>query len=135
MCDIEPRQICGGLNLTDGKLDIELESNLQPDLCRKLRHAAEYIDRNLRNRLTLAEIAAEVDLNPQYFARVFKKAVGQAPHQYILEKRVERAKALLKTSELSLVEIALQVGIATQSHFTTVFHRLTGMTPREFREK
>jgi AraC family transcriptional regulator len=121
--------------LTDGKLDIELESNLQPDVCRKLRHAAEYIDRNLRNRLTLAEIAAEIDLNPQYFARVFKRAVGQAPHQYILDKRVERAKALLKTSDLSLVEIASRVGIATQSHFTTVFHRVTGMTPREFREK
>jgi AraC family transcriptional regulator len=121
--------------LTDGKPDLELESNLQPDLCRKMRLAAEYIDRNLRNRLTLAEIAAEVDLNPHYFARVFKKGVGQSPHQYILEKRVERAKVLLKTTELSLVEIASQVGIATQSHFTTVFHRVTGVTPREFREK
>lgn len=121
--------------MTDGKPELELESNLQPELCRKLRHAAEYIDRNLRNRLTLAEIAAEVGLNPHYFARVFKQAMRQSPHQYILEKRVERAKVLLKTTELSLVEIALQVGIATQSHFTTVFHRLTGTTPREFREK
>jgi AraC family transcriptional regulator len=123
------------LNLIDATLDIEFESNLQPDVCRKLRHAAEYIDRNLRNRLTLAEIAAEVDLNPHYFARVFKKTLGQPPHKYILDKRVERAKALLKTTEMSLVEIASQVGIATQSHFTTVFHRVTGMTPREFREK
>lgn len=121
--------------MTDGKLDLELESNLQPVLCRKLRLASEYIERNLRNHLTLAEIAAEVDMNPYYFARVFKNAMGQSPHQYILEKRVERAKDLLKTTELSLVEIASQVGIATQSHFTTVFHRATGMTPREFREK
>ncbi len=74
-------------------------------------------------------------MNSQYFALVFKKAVGQSPHQYLLEKRIERAKALLKTTESSLVEIASQVGIATQSHFTTVFHRVTGMTPREFREK
>jgi AraC family transcriptional regulator len=121
--------------LSADKLNPELETNLPPDLCRKLRHATEYIDRNLRDRLTLAEIAAGLDLNPQYFARVFKKAVGQSPHQYILEKRVEHAKALLKTTDLSLVEIASQVGIATQSHFTTVFHRATGMTPREFREK
>jgi AraC family transcriptional regulator len=121
--------------LTDEKPELELESNLQPELCRKLRLASKYIDRNLRNRLTLAEIAAEIDLNPQYFARVFKKGVGQSPHQYILEKRIERAKDLLKTTDLSLVEIASQVGIATQSHFTTVFHSATGTTPREFREK
>ena len=117
------------------KLSPELETNLPPDLCRKLRVSIDYIDRNLRNRLTLAEIAAQVDMNPQYFARTFRKAVGQAPHQYILEKRVERAKVLLTKIELSLGEVASQVGIATQSHFTTVFHRATGMTPREFREK
>jgi AraC family transcriptional regulator len=135
MYDIEPIKSARVLNLIDATLDLELESNLQPDLCRKLRLAAEYIDQNLRNRLTLAEIAAEVGLNPHYFARVFKKATGHSPHQYILEKRIELAKDLLKTTELPLVEIALQVGIATQSHFTTVFHRLTDMTPREFREK
>ena len=117
------------------KLSPEVELHLLPDLCRKLRHATESIERNLRGHLTLAEIAAEVDLNPQYFARVFKKAVGQSPHQYILEKSVERAKELLKTTELSLADIASQVGIATQSHFTTVFRRATGVTPREFREK
>jgi AraC family transcriptional regulator len=121
--------------LSADKLNPELETNLPPDLCRKLRVSIDYIDRNLRNRLTLAELAAEVDLNPQYFARVFKKGVGQSPHQYILDKRVERAKALLKTTELSLGEVASKVGIVTQSHFTTVFHRVTGMTPREFREK
>ena len=118
-----------------GRLNPEFESSRPPDLCRKLRHATRYIDRNLRDRLTLDEVAAEVDLNPQYFARTFKKAVGQPPHRYILEKRVERAKTLLKTTDLSLVEIASRVGIATQSHFTTVFRRATGMTPREFRER
>jgi AraC family transcriptional regulator len=117
------------------KLNPEIESHLSLDLCRKLRLATEYIERNLRSSLTLAEIAAEIHLNPQYFARVFKKAVGQSPHQYIVEKRVERAKELLKTTELSLADIASQVGIATQSHFTTVFHHITGVTPREFREK
>ena len=124
-----------GINLPADKLNPEVESRLSPDLCRKLRHATDYIERNLRGRLTLAEIAGEVDLNPQYFARVFKKALGQSPHQYILEQRIVRAKELLKTTELSLADIASRVGIATQSHFTTVFHRVTGMTPREFREK
>jgi AraC family transcriptional regulator len=121
--------------LSVGRLNPEFESSQPPELCRKLRHATEYIDRNLRDRLTLDEIAAEVDLNPQYFARTFKKAVGRPPHRYILERRVERAKILLKTTDLSLVEIASRVGIATQSHFTTVFRRATGMTPREFRER
>lgn len=110
-------------------------AHLSHELCRKLRGATEYIDRKLKSRLTLAEIAAEVDLNPQYFARVFKNAVGQSAHQYILDKRVGLAKDLLKTSDLSLADIASQVCIATQSHFTTVFHRVMGMTPREFREK
>lgn len=121
--------------MSASELNTEFEATQPPELCRKLRLATAYIAENLGNRLTLAEIAAEVNMNPQYFARTFRKAVGQPPHQYILDKRVERAKALLKMTQLSLVEIASQVGIATQSHFTTVFHRATGMTPREFREK
>ncbi len=111
------------------------ESSAPPELCRKLRLATRYIDQNLPNSLTLAELAATVEMNPQYFARTFKKAVGLSPHRYIIEKRIERAKSLLETTELPLVEVACRVGFTTQSHFTTVFHRVTGMTPREYREK
>lgn len=106
-----------------------------PDLCRKLRRAVEHIDENIQQSPTLDELAALVEMNPQYFSRTFKKWVGLPPHRYIVGRKVERAKSLLKTTDLSLVEIAFRVCIASQSHFTTVFRRLTGKTPRAYREE
>ena len=113
----------------------EFNSNTPPELCRKLRHAVAHIDQNLQKNLSLTDLAAIAEMNPQYFARTFKNWVGLPPHRYIIEKRIERAKFLLETTELSLSDIASEVGIASQSHFTTLFHRVTGMTPREYREK
>lgn len=114
---------------------LEFDEATPPDLCRKLRRAVEHIEENLQRNPTLDEIATLVEMNPQYFARTFKKWVGQPPHKYIVAKKVERAKRLLRSTDLPLADIALRVGLASQSHFTTVFHRLTGMTPKAYREQ
>lgn len=64
---------------------------------------------------------------------MFREAYGASPHQYILAKRVERAKALLLATDLPIAEIALETGFSSQSHLTTAFGRFTGVPPAEFR--
>jgi AraC family transcriptional regulator len=99
----------------------------------KLRRAIQYIDDNLREDLTLSALSTAVSLSPGHFAHAFREATGVSPHRYILERRVECAKALLRHSDLTITEIASQVGCSSHSHFTVLFHRVTGSTPREFR--
>ena len=99
----------------------------------KLRRAMQFIDENLRTDLTLAAIAEAVALSPGHFAHAFRNATGIAPHRYIVERRVERAKDLLRNSDRPLAEIAEMIGCASQSHFSVVFNRVTGHTPRQFR--
>jgi AraC family transcriptional regulator len=99
----------------------------------KLRRAILYIDDNLRSELTLAAIADTVALSPGHFAHAFRQATGVAPHRYVLERRVERAKELLRKSDMPITEIADRVGCSSHSHFSVLFHRITGLTPRQFR--
>ena len=84
----------------------------------KLRRAIQYIDENLRNQLTLSSIANAVTLSPGHFAHAFRQATGVAPHRYVLELRVNRAKALLRQSDLPITEIADRVGCSSHSHFS-----------------
>lgn len=100
----------------------------------KLRRAIEYIDDNLRSELTLAAIGEAVALSPGHFAHAFREATGVAPHRYVLERRVDRAKTLLRQSDMPITEIADRVGCSSHSHFSVLFHRITGMTPRQFRK-
>ncbi|MFL6276692.1 MAG: helix-turn-helix domain-containing protein [Blastocatellia bacterium] len=100
----------------------------------KLRRATDYINDNLSRDLSLAEIAAVLDLSTYHFVRTFKQATGETPHQYLLKSRVERAKQLLAETELPLAEISYLVGFNSQSHFTTSFRRMARQTPKAFRE-
>ena len=100
----------------------------------KLRRAVEYIDDNLRSELTLASLAESVALSAGHFAHAFRQAIGVTPHRYVLERRVERAKTLLRTSDMAITEIADRVGCSSPSHFSVLFHRITGVTPRQFRK-
>src|SRR5262249_10400869 len=82
----------------------------------------------------LADMAGVVGLNPYHFARQFKAATGLPPHQYVIARRVERAKELLQAgTAASLAEVALRAGFCDQSQFTRHFKRLVGVTPGQFR--
>jgi AraC family transcriptional regulator len=100
----------------------------------KLRRAIEFINDNLDRNIALAEIAANVEMSPYHFARLFKQSTGLAPHQYVLEQRIDHAKTLLSETALPLAEIACRLGFASQSHFTALFRRLTSTTPKAFRK-
>jgi AraC family transcriptional regulator len=78
-------------------------------------------------------MAAVVGLNPYHFARQFKAATGMPPHQYVIARRVERAKQLLQAgTAVSLTEVSLRAGFSDQSQFTRHFKRLVGVTPGQF---
>ena len=88
----------------------------------KLRAVVEYIEEHLDAGPSLEQMAAVARLSPCYFAGQFKRATGLPPHQYVIARRVERAKQLLQTgADLSLAEVALRAGFSDQSHFCQHF--------------
>jgi len=99
----------------------------------KLRKVTDFIQQNHEHDLALAEMAGEAGISPFHFAREFKRATGLAPHQYLIKVRIERAKAWLSKSELPIVEVGLRAGFSNQSHFTRLFHKRTGLTPKAYR--
>jgi len=94
-----------------------------------------YIEEHAAETVGVKKLASVVNMSPFHFARMFKGALGVPPHAYITNVRMERAKRLLASSNLSLREIATTVGYQTQAHFTGVFHKHVGITPRTFRLK
>jgi AraC family transcriptional regulator len=102
---------------------------------RQLRRVAEFIDAHLEQDLMLDDLAALVDLSPKHFARAFRQSTGAPPHRWLIERRIERAKALLSLGDDSLAHIALACGFADQSHFTAAFRKCVGVTPGCFRRE
>ncbi len=100
---------------------------------RSLREAINYINDKLAKRLTLADIAGVAHLSPYHFSRSFKKSTGLSPYQYVLRRRVQRAKELLVSTPLPIPEVALSSGFSSQSHLTRHFQRLVGTSPKDFR--
>lgn len=97
------------------------------------RRAKEYLSANLGGEGSLKEIAALCSLSTSHFSRAFKETIGIAPHQWLVRRRIEVAKPLLKAPSLSLTEVALKCGFADQSHFTRVFSRIVGISPGAWR--
>ena len=95
------------------------------------KRVVEYIEEHLSETISLAALAALVQLSPFHFARAFKQTLGMPPHRYHMNRRVERAKALL--ADRSVTEVALTVGYAETSSFSSRFRRMTGMSPSVFR--
>lgn len=101
----------------------------------RLRRAVEYIDTHLDQNLSLSEIAETVGMSSYYFSRALKKSTGFAPHAYVVHQRIERAKQLLVETKLPVIDIALAVGYANHSHFSTQFRKVVGISPTAYREK
>ncbi len=101
----------------------------------KLRRVLEFIDENLERDLTLAELAEVADLSPFHFARSFKQTTGSTPIQFLMQRRIDFARRLLVESELPIVEIGLRAGFKNQSHFATLFRKITAMTPKAYRNE
>ena len=98
-----------------------------------LRRVTQYVQDNLHRELRLAELSGLVHMSLYHFARLFKRSTGVSPHRFLIRRRIEQARALLAAQTLPIAEIARSVGFRTQSHFTTTFRRVTGITPSEYR--
>ncbi|MCA9891038.1 MAG: helix-turn-helix transcriptional regulator [Anaerolineae bacterium] len=100
---------------------------------RQMKQIRNYVWEHLTHPLSLEELAQQVGFSPYHFARLFREATGESPHQFVIRQRVEYAENLLRTSKLALAEVAIASGFADQSHLTQVFKRHTGLTPKAFR--
>lgn len=99
-----------------------------------IENAIEFIEKNYSEKLTLESIAGHVSVSPTYFHKLFLKAVGVTPNDFLLQKRIHAAKKLLLTTDMPLVQIASECGFSSQSYFNFVFKRCTGDTPKEYRK-
>ena len=93
----------------------------------------DYIHANTGANISLAAMAQIAGVSPNHFVLLFAKATGLSPHQYVLRARIESAKLLLKDEALSVADVSRLAGFLTQEHFTKVFRKIVGVTPREFR--
>ena len=100
---------------------------------RKVERVIAFIQQHLADTVLVEHLAATVHMSVYHFTRMFKQTVGSSPHVYITAQRMEHAKRLLRNSDLPLVDVAALSGFQTQAHFTGVFRKCAGMTPREFR--
>ena len=99
----------------------------------RLKRVTDHVDGHLSRRITLADMAAAAGLTRMHFAAQFRAATGMRPHDFLLQRRIDRARGLLRDPKLALVDVALSVGFQTQAHFTTVFKRFAGETPNRWR--
>ena len=100
-----------------------------------LERLQQLVEDELGGDLRVERLAGEVGLSRWHFSRVFAEAVGCAPHRWVTERRLERARELLATTARPLVAIALEVGYSSQSHLTAQFRRRYGVTPGAFRAR
>jgi AraC-like DNA-binding protein len=116
------RGVAAGLSTPDGGLPAV-----------RLKRVLAFIDAHLDENITLDDLARRSNLSVYYFATLFRRSTGFSPHRYILNRRVSRARELLRDTGLSVLDVSLDLGFQHQNNFTRAFHRVTGMTPTGFR--
>jgi AraC-like DNA-binding protein len=100
---------------------------------RHLLRAKDLIDARYREQLDVPTLARAAHLSPAHFSREFNRTFGETPHQYLLTRRLERAAALLRSTDRTVAEICLTVGLRSVGSFTTSFGRTFGLTPTAYR--
>jgi AraC-like DNA-binding protein len=100
-----------------------------------LRRARDLIDREYAEPLDLGAMAREAGYSRFHFARAFAAAYGETPRAYLTRRRIERAKTLLRTANLSVTEICFLVGFSSLGSFSARFRRLVGRSPSEYRDE
>jgi two-component system response regulator YesN len=100
-----------------------------------IRSCIQYINQHYSEHLTLDQVAAVAALSPAYLSGLFKAEVGQTFTEYVVQLRLERARQLLRQTDLPLADIAQMVGFDTQQYFNRVFKQKTGTTPLQYRNQ
>lgn len=121
--EISRNATCGSQRLTSG---------LAPW---RLRRSTELMEKNIPNNISIDSLAMEVGLSTQHFLRAFTASTGQTPHQWLMQKRIERAKILLGSTTTSITEISMELGFSSPAHFSGSFRQAVGVTPRTWRKE
>ena len=100
---------------------------------RQLMQVLDYINDHLHQDIKLADLAALLSMSQFHFSHLFKQTIGTSPYQYLLQQRIERAKQLLKHTDQSVMDIALECEFNNHSHLSKQFRQFTGMTPKVYR--
>ena len=100
-----------------------------------IKEAIHYIEQNFQNNITIEEIAALCGINRSYFGKIFHKAIGRSPQEFLMNYRMVKATELLKLTSLSIAEIGCAVGYENQLHFSRAFKTIYGVSPREWRNQ
>jgi len=100
---------------------------------RHLQRAKDLADARYADALTVVDMAKAAGLSPAHFSREFRRAFGESPHQYLLTRRLERAAALLRTTDWSVARVCTAVGLTSIGSFTTSFGRMFGRSPTSYR--
>jgi transcriptional regulator GlxA family with amidase domain len=100
---------------------------------RHLLRARDLVDGRYAEPLDLDALARAAHVSPRHFSRSFRRAFGETPYQYLLTRRIERARHLLRTTDLRVAEICFAVGFASVGSFTTTFRRHVGLSPTAYR--
>lgn len=114
---------------------VEISKPLKRLSDRRLRQVFDYIEDRLAENISLGDLAAVVGLSVSHFKVLFREATGVAPYQYVIRRRVERARSLLGAGELSISQIATETGFAHQSHLAHHMRRVLGVSPKAMRER
>lgn len=101
---------------------------------KKMFELADYIRANCAEKLNLKSIAGKAGYSPYHFTRIFRDAVGKSPTHYLTECRILLAKSMLVSTPLTIKQIAYETGFSQSSYFISLFHRMAGMTPQQFRD-
>jgi AraC family transcriptional regulator len=101
----------------------------------RLKRILDYVEANYTTDIRLRDLAGLANMSPHHFSEQFRRSLGMSPHRYVIERRIEHAKRMLRDSRVGILEIALATGFADQSHFTKMFRMSSGITPRAFREQ
>lgn len=104
-------------------------------LARHLLRVRDLIDRAYAEQLDIDALAHSASVSPSYLSRSFKAAFGETPHQYLMSRRMERAKALLRSGELTVTDVCLAVGFTSLGTFSTQFRRFIGESPSAYRQQ
>lgn len=100
----------------------------------KLKRVIGLMEQRLAEPFCLADLAQAIDLSEYHFSRQFKRATGRSPSQYFIQLRMARARQLLMETERSVIDIGLEVGYGSASHFSQIFRREVGVAPSHYRK-
>jgi transcriptional regulator GlxA family with amidase domain len=104
-------------------------------LARHLLRARDLVDSRYAEPLDLEALARAAHVSPRHFSRSFRETFGETPHRYLLTRRIERARYLLRTTDMQVAEVCLAVGFNSVGSFTTTFRRHVGVSPSEYRRE